>query len=583
MEDRLRERIRERLAQLGWPAPAEITVERPRDPTHGDWSTSLALALAKSLRRPPRALAEELAAGWNPDPELVAEVSVAGAGFVNFRLRPDFLAHSLREILRRPEDYLRSDDGRGRPVNVEFVSSNPTGPLHIGHGRNAALGDAIANLLEAAGWRVTREYYFNDAGRQMETLGRSLLARYVQLTDPSFPLPEGGYEGDYLIPIAEELRERHGDGLYDPAAPEAGVAVMQRHATEVMIDSIRADLELFGVGFDVWVNESSLYREGRLDAALAELRARGAIYEHEGAIWFRASAFGDNEDRVLIKSGGQPTYFLPDIAYHLDKRARGFRRAVDVWGADHHGYVPRMQAALAALGFEPGWLQCIVYQAVTLIEGGEAVKLSTRKARFVTLRALIEEVGRDVARYFFLMRRADTHLNFDLDVARSQSEENPVYYVQYAHARVASLFERLQPADGGLGPLDMNPSVSGADPHAGFSRPRSTAIAPGEPLDVEHLEGARLERLQHPRETELLRLLADFPGVVRGTAAASEPHRVAAFLERLAKEFHAWYHDVRILVEDAEVARARLALARGVQIAVRRGLGLLGIRAPDSM
>jgi arginyl-tRNA synthetase len=584
VDDRLRRRIEQRLSELGWPAPPEIVVERPRDPAHGDWSTSVALALAKSLRRPPRVVAEEFAAGWNPDPDLVAEVSVAGPGFVNFRLRPDFLNRSLRAILRGPDAYLRSDDGRGRPVNVEFVSSNPTGPLHIGHGRNAALGDAIANLLETTGWQVTREYYFNDAGRQMETLGRSLLARYVQLSDPSFPLPEDGYEGDYLIPIAEGLRERHGDTLYDPSVPDTAVAVMQRHATEVMIDSIREDLELFGVRFDTWFNESTLYQEGRLEAALEELRSRGAVYEREGAVWFRASAFGDTEDRVLIKSSGQPTYFLPDIAYHLDKRARGFQRAVDVLGADHHGYVPRMQAALAALGFEPGWLQCIVYQAVTLIEGGEAVKLSTRKARFVTLRELIEEVGPDVARYFFVMRRADTHLNFDLDVARSQSEENPVYYIQYAHARVASVFERLREAGGKLARLaETAPIGSPDDLHAGLSDPPPTTVVPGEPLDVEHLEEAPLERLEHARETELLRILADFPALVRGAAEASEPHRVAALLERLAKEFHAWYHDVRILGQDAEVARARLALARGVQIAIRRGLGLLGIRAPDSM
>jgi arginyl-tRNA synthetase len=584
MEERLRERVRERLLELGWPAPAEITVERPRDPAHGDWSTSVALALARPLRRPPRAVAEELAAGWNPDPDLVAEVSVAGPGFVNFRLRSDFLARSLREILRRPEGYLRSDDGRGRTVNVEFVSSNPTGPLHIGHGRNAALGDAIANLLEAAGWRVTREYYFNDAGRQMETLGRSLLARYVQLSDPSFPLPEDGYEGDYLIPIAEGLREKYGDALVDPRAPEAAVAVMQRHATEVMIDSIREDLALFGVRFDVWFNESTLYGEGRLEAALDELRARDAVYEHEGAVWFRASAFGDTEDRVLIKSSGQPTYLLPDVAYHMDKHARGFARAVDVWGGDHHGYVPRMQAALRVLGYAPDWLRCIVYQAVTLVEGGAAVKLSTRKARFVTLRELLDEVGPDVARYFFLMRKADTHLLFDLDVARSQSEENPVYYIQYAHARVASVFERFKEAGGGLGPLgERAPIASGTDPHAGLSGPSPNSPVPGAHVDVERLEEAALERLDHPREAELLRLLADFPEVVRGAAAAAEPHRVAMFLERLAKEFHAWYHEARFLVEDVELTRARLALARGVQIAVRRGLGLLGIRAPDSM
>ena len=555
MEDRLRALIRERLRRLGRPELGEILVERPRDPAHGDWSTNVALALAKTLRRPARAIAEELALGWEPDPELIEGVSVAGPGFLNFRLRAGFLTRELRELLRRPEAYLRSNAGAGRPVIVEFVSSNPTGPLHIGHGRNAALGDAIANLLEAAGWRVTREYYFNDAGRQMETLGRSLLARYVQLTQPEFPFPEGGYEGDYLVPIAQGLREEFGDALYDPREPEAAVGVMQKRAAELMIESIRRDLELFGVRFDGWFSESRLYEEGRLAAAIARLRERGAVYEREGAVWFRASEFGDAEDRVLVKSSGQPTYFLPDISYHMDKHGRGFAAAVNVWGADHHGYVPRLQAAMTALGYDPGWLQCIVYQAVTLFEGGEAVKLSTRKARFVTLRELVDEVGPDVARYFFLMRRADTHLNFDLDVARSESEENPVYYIQYAHARVASVFKKLRES------------------------------APGEvtTADLAALANARLERLEDPGEAEILKLLADFPGLVREAASAREPHRVAVFLERLAKEFHAWYHDVRILVEDAELTRARLGLARGVQLAVREGLGLLGIRAPEAM
>jgi len=555
MEDRLRAIIRERLRRLGRPEPGEILVERPRNPAHGDWSTNVALALAKSLRRPARAIAEELALGWEPDPELIQGVSVAGPGFLNFRLRAGFLTRELRELLRRPEAYLRSNAGAGRPVIVEFVSSNPTGPLHIGHGRNAALGDAIANLLEAAGWRVTREYYFNDAGRQMETLGRSLLARYVQLTQPEFPFPEGGYEGDYLVPIAQGLREEFGDGLYDPREPDAAVGVMQKRAAELMIESIRRDLELFGVRFDSWFSESRLYEEGRLAAVIARLRERGAVYEREGAVWFCASEFGDAEDRVLVKSSGQPTYFLPDISYHMDKHDRGFAAAVNVWGADHHGYVPRLQAAMTALGYDPGWLQCIVYQAVTLFEGGEAVKLSTRKARFVTLRELVDEVGPDVARYFFLMRRADTHLNFDLDVARSESEENPVYYIQYAHARVASVFKKLRE-----------------------SAPDEVTTA-----DLAALANARLERLEDPGEAEILKLLADFPGLVGEAASAREPHRVAVFLERLAKEFHAWYHDVRILVEDAELTRARLALARGVQLAVREGLGLLGIRAPEAM
>ncbi|MFN2432207.1 MAG: arginine--tRNA ligase [Gemmatimonadota bacterium] len=555
MERRLRDVLRRRLEELGWDAPAEILVERPRDPAHGDWATNLALALARPLRRKPREIAEELVRGWDPDPALVSEVSVAGPGFVNFRVREDVHADALRRILLEPEAYLRSNEGAGRRVIVEFVSSNPTGPLHIGHGRNAALGDAVANLLESAGWGVTREYYYNDAGRQMETLGRSLLARYVQLSSPGSPFPEDGYEGEYLIELARGLRDDLGDGVVDPTRPEAALPILQVRATEAMTRSIEEDLALFGVRFDGWFRESRLYAEDRLEDALRRLRERAAVYEKDGAVWFRASAWGDPEDRVLVKSSGQPTYFLPDVAYHVDKHDRGFARAVNVWGADHHGYVPRMQAAMAALGYEPGWLHCIVYQAVTLLEHGQPVKISTRKARFVTLRELIEEVGADVTRYFLLMRRADTHLNFDMDVARAQSDENPVYYVQYAHARAASVFARLGERTG----------------------------ANGDPPEPRELAEAELGRLSHPREAELLRLLTDFPALVREAAAALEPHRVAAFLERLAKEFHAWYHEVRILGEEPELSRARLALARGVQVAVRRGLALLGISAPESM
>jgi arginyl-tRNA synthetase len=552
MEERLRSQILRRLSDLGLTPPDEFLVEKPRDPAHGDWSTNVALALAKPLRRPPRAIAEELARGWEADPALPAEVSVAGPGFLNFRLQPDVYREALRELLRTPEAALRSDLGAGERVIVEFVSSNPTGPLHIGHGRNAAIGDAVAKLLDKAGWSVTREYYFNDAGQQMETLGRSLLARYIQLSKPEYPFPEDGYEGDYLVDIARRLREEHADELYDAHDPDAALAFMQRVAAQEMIESIRSDLALFDVRFDSWFNESRLYNEGKLDEALDRLRSRGAVYEREGAVWFRASDYGDTEDRVLIKSTGQPTYFLPDIAYHIDKHERGFARAVNVLGADHHGYVPRLQAAMRALDFDPEWLQCIVYQSVTLVEAGEAVRLSTRKARFVTLRELIEEVGADVARYFFLMRRAETHLNFDLDVARSESEENPVYYIQYGHARVASVFSKLRERE--------------------------------EVEDLpQWLADAPLELLDHPREEELLRQLADFPGVAREAARAREPHRVAGFLERLAKDFHIWYHEVRILMDDEELARARLALARGVQLAIREGLGTLGISAPDAM
>jgi arginyl-tRNA synthetase len=574
-QERLRDLLRERLEELGWTPPGEILVERPRDPAHGDWSTNVAMALARPLRRSPRDIAADLTLGWTPDPGLVAEVSVAGPGFVNFRLREDVFAGALRALLRDPRGFLRSSEGRGRSVIVEFVSSNPTGPLHVGHARNAALGDAVAHLLEAAGWSVTREYYFNDAGRQMETLGRSLLARYAELAGFAFPFPEGGYEGDYLAEIARDLHREHGAALADPANPEAALPAMQRLASERMVRSIRDDLERFGVRFDRWFNESELYASGRLDDALARLRERGAVYEREGAVWFRASAWGDTEDRVLVKSTGQPTYFLPDIAYHIDKHDRGFSRAVNVWGADHHGYVPRMQAAMRALGYDPEWLHCIVYQAVTLVEGGETVRQSTRRGVFVTLAELLDEVGPDVTRYVLLLRRADTHLAFDLGAAKAESEENPVYYVQYAHARVMGLCERAASSGGVVDERLTTRSRAGAEV---LRRDPDLMVDLGAAL-----ADSPLHLLVHAREAELLRLLADFPALVREAAGVREPHRVVAFLERLAREFHGWYHDVKILVEDRDLARARCALSLGVGLAVREGLSLLGIRAPETM
>jgi arginyl-tRNA synthetase len=549
---RPREELRSRLvalcAERGWPA-GEVAVERPNDRSRGDWASPVALALARPLGRSPREIAAEFSAALSLDPERWEATEVAGPGFLNFRLARPYLQDGVRRILADPSGFLRSNRLTGRKVDVEFVSSNPTGPLHVGHARNAALGDGIASLLASQGAEVTREYYFNDAGRQMDILGASVHARYRQLRDPDFPFPEEGYQGEYIADLARELAVARGDALHDVPLEEC-LAEFRAFAGERISAGIRADLERFRVTFDVWFNESTLYRDGRMEKTLEELRAIGAAYEKDGATWLRTTDYGDTEDRVLVKSTGLPTYLLPDLAYHRDKHERGFDQAIDVWGADHHSYAVRMQAGLRALGYPPDWLRTVIYQQISLIEDGEEVRLSTRRNRMVTLRELLDDVGVDVTRWFLLMRKGDTHMTFDLDLARRQSDENPVYYVQYAHARIAGVFERNERPD-------LDPALVGI--------PESL-----HPLDAE-------------RELELLRGLDDLPDVVADAADALEPHRLTDALEDLARRFHLWYHEHRILVEDEPLARARLALALATQNALREGLSLLGVSAPESM
>jgi arginyl-tRNA synthetase len=544
----LRTRLTERIESLGWPA-TEVVVERPARPEHGDWASPVALALARPLGRPPREIAVELAEGLAVDRGPFDEIAVAGPGFLNARLSPTYLREGIRRILEADHAYGRSERLAGRHPNVEFVSSNPTGPLHVGHARNAVLGDAIAALLESQGADVTREYYFNDAGRQMDMLGASVYARYRQLWEPGFPFPEDGYGGGYIEDLAVGLRDEVGERYRDADRGE-WLPQVRRFAGERIAAGIREDLARFRVAFDVWFNESSLYRDGRLEETIEALRTGGAVYEKDGAVWLRATGWGDEEDRVLVKSSGDPTYLLPDVAYHLDKHARGFDTAIDVWGADHHSYAVRMQAALAVLGYPAGWLRTVIYQQVSLVEDGQEVRLSTRRNRMVTLRELMDDIGVDVTRYFLLMRKGDTHMTFDLDLARRQSEENPVYYVQYAHARIAGVFERLE--------------ERGWDPREG-----------GVP--------DTLGRLTADAELDVLRALDDYPDVVSDAADALEPHRLTDYLEGLARRFHLWYHAERFLVEDGDLTRARLALARAVQTVLRNGLGLLGVSAPEAM
>ena len=542
----IRAALADAAARLGVSlSPSAVELERPRDPAHGDVATNLALTLAKSLKQKPRAVAERLVATLQLPQGLVRKIEIAGPGFINFFLAEAQLASVLQAVLAAGDRYGRGDVGQGRSVNVEFVSANPTGPLHVGHGRGAALGDGIAALLEWTGHAVTREFYVNDAGTQIDKLARSLWARVQQAVGRPAAIPEGGYHGEYLVELAATILAREGRRFADLPEDE-GV----RRCREIGVESQRAeqdaDLREFGVKFDVISFESSLYRDGLLQQTLNDLATRGYTYEQDGALWLRTTAFGDDKDRVLRKSDGTYTYLLPDIAYHRQKHERGFARAIDVLGADHHGYVGRMQAAMQALGYPKDFYHAVLVQLVRVMRGGEEVRFSKRSGEFVTLRDLFLETGVDAARYFFLMRRGDSQFVFDVDLAKSQTDENPVFYVQMAHARMSGIFR----------------------------------VAAREPSSIE-AAGVDLNVLVEPEEADLLKEVAAFPGIVARAAEALEPHRVTGYLEGLARLAHAWYHKYRVLGEPQEAAR--LVLAAAVRQVLGNGLHLLGISAPDRM
>ena len=542
--DAIRAALLQAAARLGAP-DVEVALERPRDPTHGDLATNLAMTLAKTLGQKPRAIAERLVATVELPSGLVRKTEIAGPGFINFFLAGELVVGVLPSIIAAGKDYGKSDVGRKAKVNVEFVSANPTGPLHVGHGRGAALGDGIAALLAWTGWSVTREFYVNDAGTQIDKMARSLWARVQQQAGRPGAIPEGGYHGEYLSELAATILEKEGKRFADLSENE-GV----RRSREIGVSAERAeqdeDLREFGVRFDVVSRESTIYERHLIDATLAELAAKGHTFEADGALWLRTTALGDDKDRVLKKSDGTYTYLVPDIAYHRDKHERGFVKAIDVWGADHHGYIPRMRAALQALAYPDDFFHVEIVQLVRVMRGGEEVRFSKRSGEFVSLRDLFEETGVDAARYFFLMKRGDSQFVFDVDLAKSQTEENPVFYVQMAHARMSGIFR----------------------------------VAGREPGDV-RADGVDLSVLTQPEEIELVKELAEFPAVVRRAAAAYEPHRITGYLEGLARIAHAWYHKYRVLGEPEEAAR--LVLARAVQQVLANGLSLLGIRAPERM
>jgi arginyl-tRNA synthetase len=542
--DAIRAALGRAAERLGAPG-VEVTLERPRDPAHGDLSTNLALLLAGTLKKKPRQVAEQLVAALELPQDLVKKIEIAGPGFINFFLAEAQLSAVLPRILERGSSYGRSAADRPLRVNVEFVSANPTGPLHVGHGRGAALGDAIAALLDWTGHHVTREFYVNDAGTQIEKLAQSLWARVQQAVGRSAEIPEGGYQGRYLVDLAQAVLQGEGRRFAD-LPPEEGV----RRCREIAVRSQRAeqdeDLRRFGVTFDVVFSESELYAQGTIEPMLRLLAERGYTFEQDGALWLRTTAFGDDKDRVLRKSDGTFTYLVPDIAYHANKHRRGFDRAIDIWGADHHGYVPRMRAALAALGLPGDFFHAEIVQLVRVMRGGDEVKSSKRTGEFVALRDLVDETGVDAARFFFLMRRGDSQFIFDVTLATSRTDENPVYYVQMAHARMSGIFRM------------------------GDRTPESVLA-----------EGVMLDVLDEPEELELMKQLTDFPDAVRRAAQHLEPHRITAYLEGLARLAHGWYHKYRVLGEPQEAAR--LVLARAVRQVLANGLALLGMTAPDRM
>ena len=561
--------------------PESIQVERTRDRRYGDFASNVALALAKPAGLRPRDLADKVIAAL-PASERVAKVEVAGPGFINFFMAAPAYHAVVREILAAGAQFGRSNVGANQWVQVEFVSANPTGPLHVGHGRGAAYGASVADLLEAVGFRVHREYYVNDAGRQMDILALSVWLRYLELCGEQLAFPSNGYQADdYVWDIAATLRREQGDAYRHPAAavmegipadaPQGGDkeihidalvrrarALLGPHAyrkvfdlaLETILGDIRADLGDFGVVYDQWFSERSLTEGGAVERAIERLRASGHLYEKDGALWFRSTDYGDEKDRVVVRENGQRTYFASDIAYHMDKLERGFIRVIDVWGADHHGYVPRVKAALAAIGDDPSKLDVLLVQFAILYRGGEKVQMSTRSGQYVTLRELRQEVGNDAARFFYVMRRCEQHVDFDLDLAKSQSADNPVYYIQYAHARICSVLRQL--AEKGLERLSER----------------------GE---------ANLGRLTEDHEQDLMNRLGQYPEVVESAALSYEPHQLVHFLRELANALHTYYNAHQFLVEDGGLRDARLNLILATRQVLANGLGMLGVSAPESM
>ena len=523
-----------------------VHLESPKDKSNGDYATNIAMQLTRLAKKPPRAIAEAIVANLDKEAANIENVDIAGPGFINIIVKKDYLLDVVKTVMEQQAEYGRSNSGAGERIQVEFVSANPTGDLHLGHARGSSVGDSLCNVLDLAGYDVSREYYINDAGNQINNLALSIEARYFEALGNPLEMPEDGYRGQDIKDIAEDLVKEHGDKFANMTSEERFKA-FRTHGLKVELAKLQQDLADFRVEFDVWYSESSLYENGKIEKALQKLRNNGHIYEQDGATWFRSTTFGDDKDRVLIKNDGTYTYLTPDIAYHEDKIQRGFQKLINVWGADHHGYIPRMKAAIEALGYDRETLEVSIIQMVQLYKDGEKMKMSKRTGKAVTMRELVELVGLDAVRYFFAMRSGDSHMDFDLDLAVSQSNENPVYYSQYAHARICSILRQAE--------------------EQGFSAS----------LD-------NLELLTDEKEIDVLKKIGDFPQVVAEAARQRGPHRITTYIQELASHFHSFYNANKVLdASNPDMTRARLALITAVKTTLANALKTVGVAAPEKM
>lgn len=535
----LKRRLQKALKKLNYHLKTEIEVEVPKNESFGDLSTPVAMEVARKLKKSSRVVAEEIVS--NLEKNIFESINVAGQGFINFRFKREFLFSKFSELLRKEEAFFVRNIGKGRKIQIEFVSANPTGPLHLGHGRGAAIGSSLTNILREAGYQVWTEYYINDAGRQVELLGLSVYFALQKLFGHDFPMSEEYYKGDYINELAEEIYKIYGDDLRNKSFEEIG-SVLIDFSYKKILEEIKKDLDDFGVKFDSWISERELYSKGEVQSALEKLRERGFIYEKDSALWFRSTAFGDDKDRVVMKSDGTYTYFASDIAYHKNKIERGFDELINIWGADHHGYIPRVKAAAEALGMSSSQIKILLVQMVNLLREGKPVQMSKRAGTFVTLRELIDEIGPDTTRFIFLTRRHDAQLEFDVEVVKKQSQENPVYYVQYAHARINSIFEKA-----GKLPEKFHFSLFNED------------------------------------ELRIIKKVLLYPMIFEIATEMREPHRITFYLQELAGLFHSYYHKYRVISEDRALTDTRLCLCKAVMLVLKHGLRMLGVKAPEKM
>jgi arginyl-tRNA synthetase len=545
--------IEDSLKTLGLETIPSIEAEVPPNDSMGDLATPVAMSIAALLKKSPRKIAEELV---NSIKDLSAQagksafekIDIAGPGFINFTFSKEYLYSEMKKLIEYKSGFLREDIGKGKKVQIEFISANPTGPLHLGHGRGGATGEALSNLLKAAGYNVEREYYINDAGKQVKLLGLSVFARYQQLLGIEYPFPEEGYRGEYVEEIANAIIKEEG-GKYIKANFEVVSDFFIDYSYKEILFSIKEDLKDFGITFDIWQSERELYEKGDIEKSIEDLKIRGFIYEKDGALWFRSTAFGDDKDRVIIKQDGEYTYFTSDIAYHRKKIEKRYDELIDIWGADHHGYIPRVKAVIEALGYPKERLKVLLVQMVNLLRGGKPVQMSKRAGEFVTLREVIGEVGADTTKFIFLTRRPDSHLDFDLEVAKAQSSENPVFYVQYANARINSIFTHAKEKS----------------------------------INTDRLYNADLRLLSIYEELRIIRKLLIYPMIFEGAVNTHEPHRITFYLQELSGMFHPYYNKCRVISDDIELTRAKLALCEAIRIVLQDGLEILGISAPEKM